>query len=110
MSERTIYETDVVVVGAGNAAMSAAIAARENGANVIVLEKAPEAEKGGNTTFTHGSVRFAYNSVEDLKEIMPDLTPEDFENTDFGTYSEEDFFEDMCRLTNIEQTKSWLRF
>ena len=75
MSERIIYETDVVVVGAGNAAMSAAIAARENGANVIVLEKAPEAEKGGNTTFTHGSVRFAYNSVEDLKEIMPDLTP-----------------------------------
>ena len=100
MSERTIYETDVVVVGAGNAAMSAALAARENGANVIVLEKAPEAEKGGNTTFTHGSVRFAYNGVEDLKEIMPDLTPEDFQNTDFGTYPEEDFFEDMCRLTN----------
>ncbi len=100
MSERIIYETDVVVVGAGNAAMSAALAARENGANVIVLEKAPEAEKGGNTTFTHGSVRFAYNGVEDLKEIMPDLTLEEIENTDFGTYSEEDFFDDMCRLTD----------
>lgn len=94
------YVTDVVVVGAGNAAMSAAISARENGANVIVLEKAPEAEKGGNTTFTHGSIRFAYNGVEDLKQIMPDLTPEDIEVTDFGTYTEEEFFDDMCRVTN----------
>ena len=40
------YETDVVVVGAGNAAMCAAVSARENGAEVIVLEKAPESEKG----------------------------------------------------------------
>ena len=83
MSEKKIYETDVVVVGAGNAAMCAAIAARENGANVIVLEKAPEAEKGGNSTFTHGSIRFAYNGVEDLKQIMPDLTQEDIENIRF---------------------------
>ncbi|KKK39252.1 tricarballylate dehydrogenase [Mesobacillus campisalis] len=80
--------------------MSAAIAASENGANVIVLEKAPESEKGGNTTYTHGSIRFAYNGVEDLKEIMPDLTPEEIESTDFGTYSEEEYFDDMCRLTD----------
>ena len=77
----------------------AAIAARENGAEVLVLEKSPEAEKGGNSAYTHGSVRFAYNGVEDLVEIMPDLTPEEIENTDFGTYTEEDFFDDMCRLT-----------
>lgn len=69
MNEKLIYKTDVVVVGAGNAAMSAAIAARENGANVIVLEKAPETQKGGNTTYTHGSIRFAYNGVEDLKRL-----------------------------------------
>lgn len=100
MRERIKYETDVVVIGAGNAAMSAAISAQENGANVIVLEKAPEAEKGGNTTYTHGSIRFAYNGVEDLKQIMPDLTPEDIEVTDFGTYTEEEFFDDMCRVTN----------
>ena len=65
--------------------MCAAIAARENGANVIVLEKAPEAEKGGNSTFTHGSIRFAYNGVEDLKEIMPDLSQEDIDASDFGS-------------------------
>jgi tricarballylate dehydrogenase len=100
VSEKFKYETDVVVVGAGNAAMCAAIAACEKGANVIVLEKAPESEKGGNTTFTHGSIRFAYNGVDDLKQIMPDLTEEDIEGSDFGTYTEEEFFEDMCRVTD----------
>jgi tricarballylate dehydrogenase len=94
------YETDIVVVGAGNAAMCAAIAASENGARVIVLEKAPESEKGGNSTYTHGSIRFAYNGVEDLKQIMPDLSPEDIETSDFGTYTEDEFYEDMCRITN----------
>ncbi len=94
-----IYETDVVIVGAGNAAMCAAISARENGAKVLVLEKAPEAEKGGNSTFTHGSIRFAYNGVEDLQEIMPDLSPEDIENSDFGTYTEEEYYDDLCKIT-----------
>ena len=79
--------------------MCAAIAARENGAKVIVLEKAPEKEKGGNSAYTHGSIRFAYNGVEDLKQIMPELTPEEIETADFGTYSEEDYFDDMCRIT-----------
>ena len=119
----SIFETDVVVIGAGNAAMCAAIAARENGANVIVLEKAPEEEKGGNSAYTHGSIRFAYNGVEDLKQIMPELTPEEIETSDFGTYPEEDFFEDMCRLTEYRtdpelaslltsksfETMKWLR-
>ncbi len=99
MSNIKIYETDIVVVGAGNAAMCAALAARENGANVLVLEKASEAEKGGNSTYTHGSIRFAYNGVEDLKEIMPDLSNEDIAVSDFGVYTEEEFYEDMCRVT-----------
>ncbi|MEH7177113.1 FAD-dependent tricarballylate dehydrogenase TcuA [Neobacillus vireti] len=101
MSDIKIYETDIVVIGAGNAAMSAAISARENGADVLVLEKAPEAEKGGNSTFTHGSIRFAYNGVEDLKEIMPDLSQEDIDSSDFGVYSEEQFYDDMCRVTSF---------
>ena len=69
--------SDVVVVGAGNAAMCAALAAREQGARVIVLERAPEDESGGNTRFTAGAIRFAYNGVEDLRELMPDLTEEE---------------------------------
>jgi tricarballylate dehydrogenase len=90
----------VVVVGAGNAAFCAAIAARERGASVIMLERAPREEAGGNTTFTAGAIRFAYRGLEDLQELMPDLTEQEIATTDFGTYPEEDFFDDMARMTD----------
>jgi tricarballylate dehydrogenase len=92
-------ETDVVVVGAGNAAMCAALAAREQGVRVLVLERAPEAESGGNTRFTAGAIRFAYDGVEHLRALMPDLTDEEIARTDFGSYTEEQFFDDMARVT-----------
>ena len=92
-------EADVLVVGAGNAGLCAALAACDEGASVTVLECAPEAERGGNTTFTAGAMRVVYNGVDDLVELMPDLTDQEKENTDFGTYREEDFFTDMARLT-----------
>lgn len=95
----TGIETDVVVVGAGNAALCAALAARENGARVTVLEWAPEDLRGGNSRFTGGMMRFVYNGVEDLLKVVPDLDPTEQENTDFGVYSREQFFEDMERLT-----------
>ena len=90
---------DVVVVGGGNAALCAAIAAEERGARVLVLERAPQEESGGNSRFTAGAIRFVYNGVEDLKEIMPDLTEAEIANTDFGTYTEDQFFDDMFRVT-----------
>ncbi|MEO8037994.1 MAG: FAD-dependent tricarballylate dehydrogenase TcuA [Betaproteobacteria bacterium] len=90
---------DVAVVGAGNAAMCAALAARERGADVIVLERAPEDESGGNTRFTAGAIRFAYDGVDDLRALMPDLTDEEVARTDFGSYDEARFFDDMARVT-----------
>ena len=90
---------DVVVVGAGNAAMCAAFAAREAGVDVIVLERAPRDEEGGNTRFTAGAIRFAYDGVDDLRALMPDLTDEEVARTDFGRYTEENFFDDMARVT-----------
>lgn len=91
--------TDVLVIGAGNAAFAAAHAARERGCSVTVLERAPEDEAGGNTRFTAGAMRFAYRGVDDLVALMPDLTDEELATTDFGTYSEEQFFDDMYRVT-----------
>lgn len=90
----------MIVVGAGNAAFCAALSAREQGANVLVLERAPVEEAGGNTAFTAGAIRFAYDGVEDLVTLMPDLTESELENTDFGTYSEDQFFDDMGRVTD----------
>jgi len=92
-------EYDVIVVGAGNAAMCAALAAREQGCRVLALERAPVEERGGNSAFTAGAIRVAYNGVEDLLELMPDLSEEERRNTDFGTYSEDQFFDDMARVT-----------
>lgn len=90
---------DVVVVGAGNAALCAALAAAEHGVSVLVLECAPEEESGGNSRFTAGAIRCVYDGVDDLKVLMPDLTDEEISNTDFGTYPEEKFFDDMGRVT-----------
>ncbi|MGH7935094.1 MAG: FAD-dependent tricarballylate dehydrogenase TcuA [Candidatus Binataceae bacterium] len=90
---------DVVVVGGGNAAFCAAMAARENGASVLVLECAPIEERGGNSRFTAGAMRVAYNGVDDLARLVPDLTDEEKANTDFGTYTEDQFYDDLCRVT-----------
>src|SRR5438876_1950301 len=66
---------DVIVVGAGNAALCAALSAREKGASVLVLEKASEEERGGNSTFTAGGFRFVHNGLEDLrKDVLADLS------------------------------------
>lgn len=92
-------EWDVVVVGAGNAAFCAALAACEQGARVLMLERAPPELAGGNSRFTAGAMRCVYNGVEDLKALMPDLTEEEIARTDFGTYTAEQFFDDMFRVT-----------
>ncbi len=92
-------EFDVVVVGAGNAALCAALAAEENGAKVLVLERANEDESGGNSRFTAGAMRVVYDGVDDLKALMPDLTNEEIANTDFGTYTQDQFYDDMARVT-----------
>ncbi len=90
---------DVIVVGGGNAAFCAALAAREEGARVLVLEAAPYAERGGNSRFTAGGMRVAYDGFEDLARLMPDLTDEERANTDFGTYTQDQFYDDLCRVT-----------
>ena len=89
-----------MVVGAGNAACCAALAAAEEGARVLVLERAPRRESGGNSRFTAGAIRFAYEGVDDLIALMPDLTESEVSRTDFGTYTEEQFYDDMGRVTD----------
>src|SRR5215813_4303569 len=92
-------QADVIVVGAGNAAFCAALAAQEQGASVLLMAGAPEEESGGNSRITAGSVRVVYTGVDDIKTLVPDLTEQEIATTDFGTYTQEQFFDDMARVT-----------
>jgi tricarballylate dehydrogenase len=98
MQAKDISEADVVVVGAGNAALCAAMAAHEAGAKVVVLERAPQSETGGNSFFTAGATRFVFNNIAELREVL-DVSEEEERTVDFGVYTAANFFDDMGRVT-----------
>jgi len=115
-------EYDVVVVGKGNAALCAALSARDQGVKVAMLEAAPEEEHGGNSRFAGGVMRFAYETVDDLKRVT-NLTDEEIANSDFGTNTREEYLDKLYQLTsyrtdadlseilvnNSLDTMAWLR-
>lgn len=99
VSSELTEHADVVVVGAGNAAFCAALAARDAGASVLMVEAAPESEAGGNSRYTAGAMRVVYKGLDDVKSLVPDLGEAEIANTDFGQYGEDDFLDDMFRVT-----------
>ena len=90
---------DVIVVGKGNAALCAALSAREQGASVAMLEAAAVDESGGNSRFAGGVMRFAYGTVDELKRLT-DITDEEIATSDFGTNTRDEYLEDLYRLTS----------
>src|SRR5688500_20243676 len=90
---------DVIVVGAGNAALCAAISAKEKGAaKVLVLEKAPLEERGGNSLFTAGGFRFVHDGLDDLRrDILDDLYAAEVSQIVLPAESKDGDLEDLPR-------------
>lgn len=75
--------TDVLVIGGGNAALCAALTAREHGARVTVLERAPHAFRGGNSRHTRNMRVWHAAPTRHLRDV----------------YSEDEFFADLLQVT-----------
>ncbi|HAL40029.1 MAG TPA: tricarballylate dehydrogenase [Polaromonas sp.] len=74
---------DVLVIGGGNAALCAALMAREAGASVLVLESAPREWRGGNSQHTR-NLRCMHDAPQDV------LTE---------SYTEEEYWQDLLKVT-----------
>lgn len=74
---------DVLVIGGGNAALCAAIMAREEGASVLLLEAAPKEWRGGNSQHTR-NLRCMHNQPQD---VLVDA------------YPEEEYWQDLLKVT-----------
>jgi tricarballylate dehydrogenase len=102
MPYRDGHPYDVVVIGAGNAALAAAVSAKENGAGrVVVLEKAPREMRGGNTHWSGGVLRFAFDDPREIGELLPGVE-EEYENFYDGIspYTQADYHGDLMRVTS----------
>lgn len=85
---------DVLVVGGGNAALCAAMTAREAGAEVLLLESAPREFRGGNSRHTR-NLRYLHNSGNTY------LT---------GPYLEDEFYNDLMLVTEGRTNEQLARF
>jgi tricarballylate dehydrogenase len=99
----------VIIIGSGSAALCAGIASLEKGVSVIMLEKADKKEFGGNSRYTAGAMRFAYDSFEDLKPLLKNPNYERLAISDFGSYTKDKFLADLkhfnkdVEITDLQQ-------
>ncbi|UED84686.1 FAD-dependent tricarballylate dehydrogenase TcuA [Streptomyces profundus] len=93
-------EVDVIVVGAGNAGLCAAHAAREKGASVVVLEKAAAETAGGNTYYTAGAFRVPHGGRDDLLPLVDEESRARAPRTVLPPYTTDEFHRDLARLTD----------
>jgi len=94
-----VERAEVVVIGGGSAAHEAAIAAKHYGAqSVVMLEKAPESQSGGNARYSGTGFRWAFDDVREIQDVVG-LSDEEFARYVVEPYTEDMFFEDLMRVT-----------
>ncbi|MBI2848482.1 MAG: FAD-dependent tricarballylate dehydrogenase TcuA [Chloroflexi bacterium] len=93
-------EYDVIVVGCGNAALSAALSAAECGGSVLVLEKAPEEERGGNTRAAGGNFRFVFSGTPEIQELLDEASPEELRMMEVNPYTRDMYYNDLMRISS----------
>ena len=91
---------DVIVIGGGSAAFEAAVAAKEQGADkIVMLEKAPESEYGGNARYSGTGFRFWHRGADEIREFLPDIDDDYFGSLQISPYTKEQFSADLNRMT-----------
>ena len=96
----------IIIVGSGNAALSAGIASLEKGADVTIYEKSDKNMAGGNTKYTAGAMRFSYESGNQLIKLLDNPNDARLKNTNFGSYTKEKFKNDLLDF-NDGRPLSW---
>jgi len=98
---------DVAVLGGGNAALSAALTARQAGASVIVIECAPRHFRGGNSRHTR-NLRCAHAAPTD---VLTDTYPEDELMADLMRVNDGETDEALARLVVAGSTgcPDWMK-
>ena len=84
---------DVLVIGGGNAALCAALTAREAGATVLMLEASPRAWRGGNSQHTR-NLRCMHDEPQDVL---------------IDAYPEEEFWQDLLKVTGGQTDEALAR-
>jgi tricarballylate dehydrogenase len=91
---------DIIVIGGGSAAFAAAVAARQAGAaRVVMLEKAGEADYGGNARYSGTGFRFVHAGAQEIRQFVPDVDEGLFASMTIPPYSADDFAADLERMT-----------
>ncbi|MBI2761299.1 MAG: FAD-dependent tricarballylate dehydrogenase TcuA [Chloroflexi bacterium] len=93
-------QTDVIVVGAGNAGLVAALAAHEAGARVVVLESADRKERGGNSYFSGGIFRTAHAGLPSLEPLLGNERSPWHERLRVAPYTPDHFLADWLTVTS----------
>lgn len=109
MSEEMLHY-DVLVVGAGNSACTAALSALERGARVGMLEKAPKQDRGGNSALT-GHMRFVFHGIDDLKPLVRNTTESELQELidRLPRRTEDDAWDEVMRVTSNQSDPDLLQ-